>query len=99
MIQNAGTQAITSGTDAAVGVSGVPVRVFTLHIISDGTAGVAILRNGTSSSGTAYVTETGTISTGKTVSYGTQGMMFPSGCFLDVDTHVVGGIITYAVEK
>lgn len=95
MIQNAGTQAIASGTDAVVGASGVPVRVFTLHIISDGTASVAILRNGISTAGTAYVTETGTISTGKTVNYGTQGMLFPAGCFLDVDSHVTGGIVTF----
>lgn len=99
MIQTAGTQAIASGTDAAVGVSGQPTRVFTLHVISDGTAGVAILRNGTSSSGTAYVTETGTISTGKTVNFGTQGMLFPAGCFLDVDSHCVGGIVTFALDK
>lgn len=99
MIQNAGTQAIVSGTDAAIGPSGSPVRVFTLHILSDGTAGVAILRNGTSTGGTAYVTETGTVSLGKTINYGTQGIMFPAGCFLDIDTHVVGGCVTYSVEK
>ena len=95
MIQNAGTQAIVSGTDAALGTSGTAMRVFTLHIISDGTAGVAILRNGTSTAGTAYVTESGTISTGKTINFGTQGMLFPAGCFIDVDSHVTGGIVTY----
>lgn len=99
MIQNAGTQAIVSTTDAVVGTSGVPTRVFTLHIISDGTAGVASLRNGTSASAVASTTETGTASTGKTINYGTQGMSFPSGCFLDVDTHVTGGVVTFATEK
>lgn len=95
MIHNAGTQAIASGTDAAVGASGAAIRVFMLHIISDGTAGVAILRNGTSTAGTAFVTESGTISTGKTINFGTQGMIFPAGCFLDVDSHVTGGVVTY----
>lgn len=99
MIQNAGTQAITSATDAAIGASGVAVRVFALHMISDGTAGVAILRNGTSASATIYTTETGTISTGKTILYGTQGMLFPAGCFLDVDTHVTGGIVVYSLAS
>lgn len=99
MIQNAGSQVIASGTDAVVGTSGQPTRVFTLHVISDGTAGVAVLRNGTTSGGTAYTTETGTISTGKTFNYGTQGMLFPSGCFLDVDSHCVGGVVTFALEK
>lgn len=95
MIQNASTQAIVSGTDAAIGASGVAVRIFTVHLISDGTATVTSLRNGTSASATAYATETGTASTGKTVNYGTQGILFPAGCFLDVDAHCIGGIVTF----
>lgn len=95
MIQNSGTQAIASGTDAAIGASGISVRVFTVHLISDGTATVTSLRNGTSASATAWATETGTASTGKTVNYGTQGMLFPAGCFLDVDAHCIGGIVTF----
>lgn len=99
MIQNASTQAIVAATDAAVGASGVAVRVFTLHVISDGTATVVSLRNGTSASSTAYVTQTGTISTGATFNFGTQGMLFPSGCFLDADAHTTGGIVTYCYAK
>lgn len=95
MIQNAGTQAIVSGTDAAVGASGKAMRIFTVHLISDGTATVTNLRNGTSATDTIYATETGTVSTGKTINYGTQGMLFPAGCFLDVDAHCIGGIVTY----
>lgn len=95
MIQNDGTQVIVSGTDAVIGSSGVAVRILTVHLISDGTATVTNLRNGTSASATIYVTETGTASTGKTINYGTQGMLFPAGCFLDVDAHCVGGIVTY----
>lgn len=95
MIQNSGTQAIASGTDAPIGTSGISVRVFTVHLISDGTATVTNLRNGTSASATIFSTETGTASTGKTINYGTQGMLFPSGCFLDVDAHCIGGIVTF----
>lgn len=95
MIQNASTQAIVSGTDAAIGASGVSVRIFTVHLICDGTATVTNLRNGTSTAGTIYATETGTVSTGKTINYGTQGMLFPAGCFLDVDAHCIGGIVTF----
>lgn len=95
MIQNAGSQAIVSGTDAAIGVSGSPVRVFALNFTSDGTAGILILRNGTSTGGTVYVTENGVVSSGKTVIYGPQGVWFPGGCFLDVDSHVTSGVVTY----
>src|ERR1041385_6331904 len=98
MIQNSGSQAIVSGTDAVVGTSGKPTRVFSVNFLSDGTAGVLILRNGTSTGGTAFVQENGVISSGKTVSYGQTGILFPAGCFLDVDSHCTGGVVSYSQE-
>jgi len=98
MIQNSGSQAIASGTDAAIGPSGKPIRVFAVNFLSDGTAGVLILRNGTSSGDPVYVTENGVISSGKTVSYGPTGIFFPAGCFLDVDSHVTAGVVSFARE-
>lgn len=98
MIQNAGSQVIVSGTDAAIGTAGKPIRVFTVNFLSDGTAGVLILRNGTSASDTVYVTENGVISSGKTVFYGPAGILFPAGCFMDLDTHVTGGVVSFAKE-
>ena len=96
MIQNAGSQVITA--DSVVGVSGKATRVFAVNIVSDGTAGVVILRNGTSTGGTAYVTENGVVSSGKTVTYGTQGILFPSGCFCDVDSHATSTLVAYTQE-
>lgn len=98
MIQNSGSQAIVSGTDAAIGASGKPIRVFCVNFLSDGTAGVLILRNGTSASDTVYVTENGVVSSGKTIQYGQAGMLFPAGCFLDIDSHVTAGVVTFARE-
>ncbi len=99
MIQNAGSQAIVSGTDAVIGTSGKPTRIFAVNFTSDGTAGVLILRNGTSTGGTAYATENGTVSSGKTITYGTPGLLFPGGCFMDVDTHCTGGVVSYSQES
>lgn len=98
MIQNAGSQAIVSGTDAAIGTSGKPTRVFAVNFLSGGTAGTLTLRNGTSASAPVFVTETGVINTGKTVEYGTAGVLFPAGCFLDVDANVTAGVVTYSQE-
>lgn len=98
MIQNSGSQAIVSGTDSAIGPSGKPIRVFSINFLSDGTAGVLLLRNGTSASDTVYVTENGVVSSGKTITYGTAGILFPAGCFLDVDTHITGGVVSFARE-
>lgn len=95
MIQNAGTQLITA--DGVVGSSGVAVRIFAVHILSGGGgAAVVSLRSGTVVGGTAWITETGTTSTGKTFSYGTQGVLFPNGCFCDVDTNTTSVAVTYS---
>lgn len=98
MIQTSGSQAIVSGTDAAIGPSGKPIRVFAVNFLSGGTAGVFILRNGTSASDTVFVTENGVINSGKTVEYGQTGILFPAGCFLDIDANVTAGVVSFAKE-
>lgn len=95
MIQNAGTTLIGTA-DAAVGTAGQAVRVFSIHILSGGGgATVVSLRNGSTVSGTVWVTETGIVSTGKTFNYGTQGILFPSGCFVDVDANTTSVLVSY----
>lgn len=82
--------------DAVVGASAKPVRVFSIHILSGAGGGAVIsLKSGTTSSGTAYITETGTASTGKTFTYGLQGVWFPSGCFVDVDANTTSVAVTF----
>lgn len=81
--------------DAIVGVSGGPVVIYGIHIISDSTAGVVILRNGTTSSDTVIIQETGTVSTGKTIMYANDGVIFPAGCFCDVDAHATNVTVFY----
>lgn len=94
MIQNAGTQLITA--DGVVNTAGTAVRIFAIHILSGGGgAAVVSLKSGSAVGGTAWITETGTTSTGKTFSYGTQGVLFPNGCFVDVDTNTTSVAVTY----
>lgn len=97
MIQNSGSQAFTT-SDVVIGTSGKPTRVFAINFLSGGTAGVILLKNGTSTGGTAYVREDGVISSGKTVQYGQTGILFPAGCFLDLDANVVSGVVSYSQE-
>ena len=82
--------------DAAIGNSGVPTRIFSIHIISGGTAAIVSLRDGISASATAWITETGTISTGKTFAYGTYGALFPDGCFVDVDSNTTSVLVSWS---
>lgn len=84
-------------TDAAIGTSGNAVRVFNIHIITSGiTAAVVSLRNGTAAGATAYVTESGTASTGKTIDYGMKGVLFPAGCFCDVDGNTTSVLVAFS---
>jgi hypothetical protein len=97
MIQNGGTQAFTTA-DVVIGTSGKPTRVFSINFLSGATASVINVRNGTSTAGTALIREDGVISSAKTVNYGTVGVFFPAGCFLDVDANTVSGSISYSQE-
>ena len=90
--------AISVTSDQVVGTSGRPIRVFALNMLSGGTAGELVLRNGTSASGAIWVREKGVVSTGKTVEYGQQGILFPAGCFYDDDSNFTGVTIQYAEE-
>lgn len=92
-----GTQLI-AGSDLAVGISGKPCRVFSIGVISDGTAGVCILRNGTTTGGTAVLQIDGTINKMSTPVDFANGLLFPAGCFADVDAHCVGGFISFINE-
>lgn len=86
------------GADQSVGTAGRPIRVFSLSVTSDGTAGVAILRNGTTTGGTAFTQLDGTIS--KTVIQNwNEGLLFPLGCFADVDSHCVQNTVGFCEES
>lgn len=91
---NGGTQFLTTA-DAVVGISGRPTRVYFITVLSDGTATVVKMYNGTSTGGQFFHQIDGTISKSVTVYFGAQGLLFPAGCFLDVDTHTAGGAIAY----
>ncbi len=80
-----GYQVVSS--DIALGTSGHTTTVYGINIVSDGTAGVVVLRNGTTTGGTAILTLSGTASTGVYIDFGT-GIVFPAGCFVDIDAHV-----------
>lgn len=85
--------------DAAVGPSGKPIRLFAVNMLSGGTAGQLVLRNGTADSDDIWVREVGTVNTGKTVSYGENGILFPAGCFYDDDSNFTWVTFQFAVEN
>lgn len=92
-----GTQLVTS--DAVVGVSGKPTRVFSIDVVG-GSGGVAspVLRNGSTTGGTIYVqADTSAASKGLHIDW-PQGILFPAGCFCDVDANTTSVAVTFVTE-
>ena len=77
---------VTLAADGALGPSGKPVRVWSVTWLSGGSAGVLVLRNGTTASDTAWITIAGTISRSVTQNF-EGGPLFPAGCFYDHDSN------------
>jgi hypothetical protein len=82
--------------DGIVGVSGHPVRIYNVVILSAaGGAGVLVLRNGTTATDTVYVQEDGTDALKSKIFEYEGGLVFPGGCFFDIDTNVTSAVFTY----
>jgi len=84
--------------DSVVGVSGRPIRLWAVNMLSGGTAGQLVLRNGTADTDTIWVREVGTVSTGKTVTYGDEGFLFPDGLFYDDDSNFTSVTFQFSDE-
>jgi len=85
--------------DDSIGHAGKPVRLFAVNMLSGGTAGQLVLRNGSADTDDIWVREVGVIDTGKTVEYGPHGILFPNGCFYDDDSNFTSVTFQYAEEN
>lgn len=85
-------------SDSVIHSSGTPIAVYGLNLVSGAGGGSkVILRNGTTSAGTAVITYTGVTSEGKSDFFGGVGVVFPSGCFVDTDANIESCTIVYEV--
>lgn len=80
-----GSQRITA--DSQIGPSDKAIQLYSVSLISGGTASVLSLLNGTSTGGTQYVSITGIANTGTVINFA-GGLRFPNGLFADVDTNI-----------
>ncbi len=86
--------------DAVVGRSGQPTRVFGAYLISGaGGGGIVIFRNGTTASATAFLQIDGTASKGTNVLFSDNGVLFPLGCFCDIDANVSSVVVNAISEQ
>ncbi len=93
-----GTQFVSNQTDIAIGPAGRPIRVYDAYVISGGTAATVKLYNNTTNTGN-FVQIDGIISKSSVLPISSsQGILFPNGCFADVDTNTVMLAVSFVVE-
>lgn len=93
-----GTQFVSNQTDIAIGPVGRPIRVYDAYVVSGGTAATVKLWNGTSAAGN-FVQIDGIINKSSVLPISsTQGILFPLGCFADVDANSVMLAVSFVVE-
>lgn len=86
----------TFAADGVVGTSGEPTIVYGINIVSNGGAvGRVILRNGAVVGATAVVTVDGTTGIGIIRDFGGNGILFPSGCYLDLDSNTAQATVFF----
>jgi len=83
--------------DGLVGTSGMPIRIFSIHLVSGATASTTTFRDGTTSSDTAHIQVDGIASQGVTIGFN-GGVRFPNGCFMDTDANISYSTIVYTEE-
>ncbi len=84
-------------TDGVIGVSGKPVRVFGFIVNADSSGAIVAVYDGTSTGGTAYDSLVGAASVSTRISY-PGGLLFPDGCFIDIDAHTNYVVAIYTQE-
>lgn len=80
-----------------IGTSGLPVRVYSVSLISGASASVLSLYDGTSASGNQQVSFTGTSNTGSVLNFA-GGLRFPNGCYVSTDGNISSVTITFTKE-
>ena len=83
--------------DSVIGPSGGRIRVFQATWLASAGADSLVLRNGTTDSDTIWITAAGTASKTTTVNFGKEGIVFSSGCFVDIGSSTSVNV-TYRVE-
>ena len=81
--------------DSVIGTTGVPTVLYGWCIVSGGTAGDVIFRNGISTSGGILLEDKGTANEGVPNDLGGIGVVFPNGLFADIDADVDSLIVYF----
>lgn len=91
-----GTKQLTASGE--VGTAGRPIRVYSITVLSGGSAGTSTLKNN-GSSGTTYFTYLcSQVSADNLFTFGAKGMLFPNGCYWTKDGNSTDIKVNYEAE-
>ncbi len=91
-----GTQKISA--DGVIGASGKKIRVFCFIVNADSSGAAVAVYDGTSTGGTKLDDLVGAASVSTRISY-PGGLLFNSGCYIDVDAHTNYVTVIYEQEN
>ena len=82
--------------EAEIGITGQPKYVYAVCVTAgSGGAATVVLRNGTTSSGTVYVTCPAVSASKGDIFILGEGIHFPDGCFVDFDANTSSVTVSY----
>jgi len=93
---NSGT--VTYTADSVIGVSGKPVRIYSIYWVKGAGTEALVIRHGTAATDTVLISHASTASTGNFLDLGSEGILFPSGAFFDIATALTTATITFRSE-
>jgi len=101
MAGESGSERLTA--DGVIGTSGKPLRIFCIAGSSgNGGVGQLVLRNGTSATGTIYISQSAGAAASpletQIFDFGPRGLRFPGGCFFDKDTNMFAIVAEFSEE-
>lgn len=84
---NSGSFQAQGNATTTVGKASAPTRLYSFHVISGATAGTVNLHSSTNLT-TPWMAFLGTINTGRNVTFGEKGILFPAGLTVINDANV-----------
>lgn len=94
-LRNSTSVQIAINSTVRVGISATPTRLYCLHIISGASAGSVVFHDGISTVTNQYGTSIGTANTGRTFTFGFDGLYFPDGLAMFANTNCTSVLVTY----
>lgn len=93
---NSGTLTVTA--DSVIGISGSPVRIYSIYWVKGTGAETMVVRSGSTSSGSIVIEQVSTADDGNLLVFGAEGMLFPLGAFFDISTAIDSATFTFRAE-